>query len=502
MLERILANLHSKCGLVDNRPILVAVSGGPDSLCLLDCLHRLDYPLIVAHFNHRLRIESASDAEAVRQISIDMKLPCVIGQVEEGNLAEAKGFSLEEAARNVRYGFLFKQAESHHAQAIAVGHSADDQVETVLMHLLRGTGLSGLKGMVYRSLPNAWSQSIPLVRPLLDTWREEIMAYLSERNLHPCLDESNLDVRFYRNRLRNEVIPYLEKVHPHIRQNLWRTAEILGQDLRVIESILDESWYQCVVEKGSSYLAFSTADLRKQPLGLQRHLIRKGIEHLRPGLRNVDFDAIERALQFLHEPSASGIVDLLAGLYLSYENLGAFGEMRGKNERDKQNLQYESSNYKELMWLATWEADLPNMNWPQMAPYSQIKLDIPGEMMVGSGWWVIAEPVSDIEAGRAQACSNTDPYQAWFDLDSLTSPLSIRTRRSGDRFRPLGMAGRSMKVADLMVNGKLPRRARDRWPLVTSGEEIIWVPGIRIGQDLRVKEATDRILRLQLTRTV
>jgi len=487
-----------------DQPVLAAVSGGPDSLCLLDSLHRLGFPLIVAHFNHMLRKESTSEAGAVRKIAEQMGLPYVSGQEDVGEFAEADGLSLEEAARISRYHFLFQQAESRQAQAVAVGHTADDQVETVLMHLLRGAGLSGLKGMVYRSLPNTWSRSIPLVRPLLSVWREEISAYLAERDLRPNLDGSNLDIRFYRNRLRREVIPYLESVQPTLRKNLWRTAEILGEDLVVLESMVDAAWRKCVVEEGIDYLAFTADDLRQQPPGLQRHMFRRGVDHLRPGLRDVDFEAIERAVHFLNEPSHNGIVDIVAGLYLHYEKQEGFGVTHNiVNHKDteiasQRTLAMTIATTKERLWMATWEADLPNTGWPQLSPTEENKLDVPGEVMLEGEWRMVAELVGDVEEGRTLALANADPFQAWLDLDSLQLPLVIRTRLPGDRFHPLGMGGRSVKVADLMVNAKLPRRARERWPLLQSGEEVAWVPGLRIGQKFRIIEKTERILNIQI----
>ena len=235
MLDRFPTTLQSECHLEQDLLLLVGVSGGPDSLCLLDVLRRLDYRLVVAHLDHGLRPESADEALAVQRLAESLGAACVVERQDVSAFAEMHGISLEEAARSVRYRFLFEQARLYEAQAVAVGHTADDQVETVLMHLLRGAGLSGLRGMAYRSLPNTWSQDIPLVRPLLGTWREEVLAYCHANALQPHLDSSNLDIRFYRNRLRHDLIPYLKNYNPRVHEVLWRTARVLSDDYAVLE---------------------------------------------------------------------------------------------------------------------------------------------------------------------------------------------------------------------------------------------------------------------------
>jgi tRNA(Ile)-lysidine synthase len=196
VLEQFVSALKEKCLLDPGLPVLVGVSGGPDSLCMLDMLHQLGYPVIVAHLDHSLRAESAQEAEQLRQLAQSIGLTFVLERNDVDSYATSHSLSIEEAAREARYQFLFEQARQHQAQAVAVGHTANDQVETVLMHLLRGSGLPGLRGMSYRSLPNPWSKNIPLVRPLLGVWREEILAHLEQNGLVPTLDASNLDTRF------------------------------------------------------------------------------------------------------------------------------------------------------------------------------------------------------------------------------------------------------------------------------------------------------------------
>jgi len=499
MLERISSVLISKCLITKDQPLLLGVSGGPDSLCLLDVLHQLGYQVIVAHYNHMLRDESNSEEEEVRKLTTKMNFQYITGRGDIRSYAELNNLSLEEAARISRYGFMFQQAEIFNAQAVSVGHTADDQVETVLMHLLRGAGLSGLRGMSYLSLPNTWSQSISLVRPLLGVWREEIQNYLIERNLNPTQDTSNLDVRFYRNRLRHEVIPYLESINPHLCKKLWLTAEILREDYSVLENLTETVWDKCIMAEGEGFLALAHAPVQDLPLSLQRMLLRKCISILNPGLRDVDFESIERGIKFLNNPSIYGRVDLVAGLYLLYEkNEDLIESSNDIRLRDSEIDRRSNLLPKERVWLATWGADLPNTEWPQIVPNTETKLVIPGEVLLEGHWRILAERLENSEEVTTQFKDYEDPFQAWLDLESLQLPLLIRTRLPGDRLQPLGMENGSIKVSDLMINCKIPRRSRERWPLIISGEEIAWVPGLRIAQGFQIKETTKGILHLSI----
>jgi tRNA(Ile)-lysidine synthase len=351
-----------------------------------------------------------------------------------------------------------------------VAHTADDQVETVLMHLLRGAGLTGLRGMAYRSLPNPWSGEIPLVRPLLGVWREEIVRYLEQYHLQATLDASNLDMTYYRNRLRHEALPYLDTLNPGIRQRLWKTAELLREEEDLIEAITAKAWQDCALIVEEKAIAFDADRLRQQPLAVQRRLFRWAIARLRPSLRNIDFESIERALAFLRSPTRSSQTDLISNLRLEQE--GA------------------------RLWLAEQDAALPGADWPQIPPGVGLRLDIPGEVELAASWRMRAEVYDNTPQHYTQAIENPDPYQAWLNRATLQSPLLVRCRRPGDRFQPLGMGGRSLKLSDFMINVRLPRRAREGWPLVLSGEEIAWLPGYRPGERFAVRKETPKIVLL------
>jgi len=474
MLEKFLFALVKESRLERDQPLGVGFSGGPDSLCLLHLLVRQGFQPLALHLDHSIRPESAGEAAHARELAQELGVPFIDRRVDVPGLAAEQRLSIEEAARQVRYRFLFEQAERLNAQAVLTAHNADDQVETVLMHLLRGSGTAGLRGMPVFSLPNPWSARLALIRPLLGVWRDEILAYVQENGLSPILDASNADSRFYRNRLRNETIPYLQTLNPQFKAVLWRTAGLARDDYALLEALADQAWQEGDVVQGEGYVGLSAAQLARLEPALQRMVLRRAISLLRPALRDVDFETVERLRLFLSDPPASYQADLAANLKLRLEG--------------------------ERLWLADWEAGLPGADWPQLLDETDLLLPIPGEIALTGGWRLKARQLEPAEA-VGQEIEAAGPNEAFLDAEALREAaqlLSVRTRRPGDRFRPLGLGGRSQKLSDFMINVKLPQRARDRWPLVVAGQEIAWLPGFRPAEPFRVGPQTAQIVHLQL----
>jgi tRNA(Ile)-lysidine synthase len=474
MYEQVRALIEREKLLEPGQVILVGVSGGPDSLVLMDVLDCLGYPLIVAHLNHSLRQEADEEAREVQRIAESRELIFTSEKRDVAGYAQENALSIEEAARIVRYEFLFRQAAKLNAQAVAVGHTANDQVETVVMHLLRGCGLAGLKGMQFCALPNSWSREIALLRPLLALWREDIISHCVRHHLKPVFDSSNLDNTYFRNLLRNELIPYLEKYNPAIKEIVWRMANVLEGDHRVLVQIIEKEWQTCVLSHGRGYVIFDHSALKGQPIGLQRGLLRQGINQLRPGLRDIDFNSVERAVNFILKPTQTGQIDLIAGLRLWLED--------------------------EQLILAGWDSHLPTINWPQIINGGLRILPISGQIDLGNDWVLRCEPITDLTAAYRQALMNDDPFQAWVSTDDLQGTLLIRSRKPGDRIQPLGMGGHSVKLSEYMINVKIPRRVRDAWPVIATQTEIVWVPGIALTHPYRLTETTHQALYLHLSR--
>jgi tRNA(Ile)-lysidine synthase len=472
MLENLVKILQDECQIHLDLPIVAGVSGGPDSLCLLDVLNQNNYQVVVAHFNHKLRPSADDEAEFVHKIAHERGLKFLLGEGGVTKRAERESESLEQAARYKRYRFLFRSAESVGAQAVVVGHSADDQVETVLMHLLRGAGLDGLSGMHFRTLPNEWSGHIPLLRPLLSTWRSEILDYCHKNGLDPIFDDSNEDTTLYRNRLRHELIPYLETYNPAVRKLIWRTAEVLKGEKALIVERVDAVWEECLLVQGEGYLGVDSLICSQQPLGVQRHVLRKAIAKLRPGLRDVNFNAIENAMEYIHPVKPYAEIDLIAGLRLVSEP--------GK------------------LWIAEWGVDIPAGGWPQVAE-EMSELKIGDSLELKAGWRLSAAKLSVDTLSPAFFEANGGANRVWVDYHQIQLPLIVRSRRDGDRLQPFGLNGHSLKLSKFMINEKVPRRARGKWPLVCSGKQIVWVPGYRIADSFRVTDDTTKAVRLELS---
>jgi tRNA(Ile)-lysidine synthase len=475
MLENITSILSEKCGLTREKPIVAGVSGGPDSLCLLDVLRKAGYPIIVAHFNHKLRPDSDTDANIVEQTAARLNIASVIGSGDVREYAESRKLSIEEAARLLRYGFLMEQARHFQAQAVAVGHTADDQVETVLMHFIRGAGLAGLKGMNYRTVIKMFDPQIPIVRPLLDLWREETVVYCAANGFRPRHDPSNASMDFFRNRLRHLLIPTLESYNPRVREVLWRTSRSLAADYEIISAALDEAWKQCVPQESSDFIAFASSSFARLSVGLQRNLVRRAIERLHPDAMDINYATLERAAKFITSSHLGSRTDLPNDLHLLREG--------------------------PLTYLVVSDATLPIERWPQMPDgVTTLSLQVPGSVSLSGGWRLNCERWTLPSLAVEQAQANDDPFQVWLDASMVPDALELRVRQDGDRFEPLGLDGHAIKLSDFFINVKLPQRARDRWPLLCVGEKVAWVPGYRPAHPFRLQETTRQVLYFSMTR--
>lgn len=455
--------LREECGLQKDLLTLAGVSGGPDSLCLLDLLVRCGYPVVAAHYDHRLREESDQDADMVRRVAAQYRIPFALERGDVGCLARERKLSIEEAARTARYNFLFREAKARGAQAVAVAHSADDQVETVLMHLLRGSGLNGLKGMAFRISQTEWGTGVALVRPLLGMWRKDILTYCAEQGLSPVFDKTNQDTGYFRNRLRHELIPYLEDYNPRFKHALWRMSAVIGADVEVIEETTRSAWEKCWYDEGEGYIRLFFTPVSALSDSTQRMVLRKAISLLVDGLRDVNFATLERARKFLQLPSRRQRVELQGGLQLFLE---------GK-----------------YLVIARSQDDLPVSSWPQIRPGLAQAFPREGRFGLDAGWVLEGRMLAE---KMQPFMPPEDPFTVYLDADALQFPLQVRTAVAGERFQPLGMEGHSMKLSDFWVNEKIPRRVRAGWPLLVSAGQIAWIPGLRPAHFCRVQAHTER----------
>jgi len=453
--------------------VVVGVSGGADSLCLLHVLNRLQtqrgFSLHVAHLNHGLRgAEAAADAEFVAALAGQWALPATVEERDVAGYARKRKIAIEEAAREVRYAFLAEVAARVGADRVAVAHHADDQTETVLMHALRGAGLAGLRGMRPNSRYPLQGSELRLIRPLLEVTRAQIEAYCAEHGLKPRFDRSNLDTTFFRNRLRHEVIPYLETINPNIRQVLRHTAAGLADDYDFLREAVNEAWSTVGREEGEAILFDRAAWSALHP-SLQRGLIRKAVRQLRPGLKDINWLHVEPARRLALEKPPGKRATLPQGLFLFCQrDVLVIGER------------------------------VPLPDEPQLKPGTSVAVNVPGETVLPGGRWLIRAEVVARAALPAHPHTNADRWQAFLDASVAGAALRLRTRGPGDRFCPLGLEGHHMTLSEFFIAQKVPAPLRDRLPLLVSGGDILWVVGWRIDERAKVTEGTEEVLWVRI----
>ena len=448
------------------RRIVAAVSGGPDSMALLLLLQRLrgpmDFELHVAHADHGLRGDEArEDARFVETSAREMGLPFTLGRVDVQALRARRRLSVEEAAREARYAFLFETAAGLGASAIALGHTADDQAETLLMHLLRGSGSAGLAGMsAVAHLPSAeHGEHIALVRPLLNVTKAETRAYCQLRSVTPREDSSNRSLELTRNRVRLELLPHMERYNPRIREALLRLSASAALDHEFLAQAAEEAMSRLASVDDSGGASISRAGFASLHPALQRHLLRLAYRELTGTALGLSHEHVEKMVR------------------LSRGRTGAWVELPGGL---RFTVGYESLS------LAP-DGDRPPAGPPIVGEHA---LSVPGETYV-AGWRILAElaPVASDPAAGGPLCAELDAGRAGLSLH-------VRARRPGDRINPLGMTG-SRKVQDVMVDDKIPAAERDRVPLVVSERGVVWVVGHRVAHWARVREDTGQALRLE-----
>jgi tRNA(Ile)-lysidine synthase len=439
--------------------VLVAVSGGPDSTCLLDLFLQLraerEFPLGVAHLNHSLRGEESDADEAfVADLARRAKLPFHLRRLAPGSLA-GTGEGLEGAARRARLAFLRETAAQHGIPRVALGHTRDDQAETLLLRLLRGAGSRGLSGI----RPQA--EGI-FIRPLLDVSRAEVEAHLAARGRRFRVDSTNADLTRTRNRVRHRLLPFLRREFPgEIDALLARTAEILRAEDAYLDEVVRELGKR-LIRREEAGSVLSVPALRLLAPALRRRLLRRAFEEAAGSAARFGpvFDRIEDLERLVFEARHGAAVALPGGLTarVVYSDLVLTAPGGG----------------------GSFEGEVP--------------LPVPGATVLpGLGCRLRARHVAASRIGDPRR--SAAPDRALLDADTLPGPLAVRARRPGDRFRPLGSPGEA-KLKSFLIDRKVPKDLRDRIPLVVSGERIAWVVGHAIEDRFKVTGATRRVVIL------
>lgn len=452
--------------------LLVGVSGGADSVALLHLLaatrEKTGIKLFVAHLNHNLRGKSAAaDCAFVGSLAKELSLPFESGSARVKLRAQNHKLSIEAAARAARHDFFRRCVRKYKADAVALAHNADDQAETFLLRLLRGSGMNGLSAMT----PVCNVGGLKIIRPLLKTSREKIEEYLCKDGLAWCEDQSNSSREHTRNRVRHILLPLLEReFDASVRSILRRTAEIMRDDNELLEKIGTERMVTLLnAEKG-----LDLSGLREQPRALQRRILRCWIKFTMPGFQPV-FNDIEAIRRFVSGYHASGFLQLPdeRRIQIVYDRLYCEGrQVLHRSKADKKPhgpVRVAVPRTGTVRWslgrlmVHTWTG--PGV-WKDTPP--------------GAGCWPCRATINPTAAGRRRF---------W-----------LRTRLPGDRFLPLNMKG-SRKIQDIFTDERVPVAVRDNIPLLVCGDEIVWVPGYRVARGWEVKTPSSPSMHIVIEST-
>jgi tRNA(Ile)-lysidine synthase len=447
-----------RCHLLEKGDrLIVGVSAGVDSMVLLHLLNTFreafNLSLIVAHVNHGLRPEeSEKEAELVQKEAVRFGLPFEYGQFNVKEFQKLGGLSPQDAARRIRFHFFYDLLQKHHAQKIVLGHHADDQVETVLLRLIRGSGLQGLKGM----LPIREGR---VIRPLLDVWREEIQSFATDKKIPFLLDSSNLKDDYIRNRIRLALIPLMEREYqPNFKEILLRTSHILREENDYLEKGAEAAYQKVVHEKGD-ILFFRFSEYRFLPQAIQWRVIKMILGRMDDRgmvMEKGEWSDIQKLYQQLSQCSPSFLLELPRGICLE--------------------KRYD------MVSLAKGEV--------KPFPPFEVELVSPGRTFIEEiGKEVVIEEVDRDKFKNY----NGPPSTALMDYGNLQFPLKMRNFRPGDRFRPLGVKG-TQKLKNFFIDHKVPKFERPKVPLLISGEMIAWIVGYRIDERVKVTEKTKKVL--------
>ncbi|MBI3583085.1 MAG: tRNA lysidine(34) synthetase TilS [Nitrospinae bacterium] len=457
--------------ITEKDTVLVGVSGGIDSITLLYSLFflkdDLKCSLVAAHANHGLRGEqSDKEAEFVRKIADELKLPSVIEKIDVLGYMTEKGLSKQAAARELRYDFFERTAKKTSANKIALGHNANDQAETVLIRLLRGSGAKGIAGIKPVRACSERSESNKIIRPLIEIRRDEITEFVKEKRLKYVEDPSNLEPYYLRNKIRLELIPLLKKEYnPNIIETLREAAEIVGDEDEFLESYCSTIMSAIGSPNGSGFIEIDVLKLKNFHIAIKRRIIRIALKMIKGDLLKISAVHVEDILNSINKGFSGKSLNLPDGICVLYEydKLKLFREVEVAEE-------------------AEVRFDIP--------------LKIPGETILSKPEYkFIAEIISPVDFVAA-GFSLRNKYISFFDMDKIKGALRVRNRVNGDIFHPSGMKG-SKKLKEFFIDEKIPRRERDSIPLIVSGDIILWIVGKRVADYGKVDKDTKNILKIE-----
>lgn len=441
--------------------VLAGVSGGPDSVCLIHLLKELSeeygLSLHIAHLHHGFRgVEADEDVRFVQAIGESLAIPVHIEHADIPSYIRKARLSKQAGAREVRYKFFNKVASEIKADRIALGHTADDQAETFLMRLIRGSGSHGLSGIPpVRGI---------IIRPLIEVYREEIKGFLSENDIRYRIDSSNLSAVYLRNKIRRELIPYLIKEYnPNIMETLMRNLNILREEDIFLTGYVESIYRALLVRESKGSIQMDAGKLSALAKPVRRRALRQAVESIAgEGAVPVSFQHIEDSLSLL-DSSEGGEIHLPGGIMVRRDG-GAF-------------------------WVCL-KTGMPSI------PTYVYNIVIPGDTVIPEAEMTVSTAITEGLVHDKEEEKKRDRYKAYFDMKKISLPLTVRNRRTGDLFHPSGMGGKKKRLKEYFIDLKIPRGERDRIPILTSPDGILWVVGYRTDERFKATTGTEAVLQV------
>lgn len=440
-----------KNGLIDTGDrIVVGVSGGPDSLCLLNLLNSLkdkySLKLIVVHINHSLRVEADFEEEFVKEFSKKLNLEFYSKKVDVGLISKNEKRSTEEVAREIRYSFFEEVLNKVDGNKIAVAHNKNDNAETVILNLIRGCGMDGLIGIE--------GKSENLIRPLIDVDRSEIEKYCKDNNLTPMLDKTNDESIYTRNKIRNLVLPEIKEINPDIINTLSRFSEIIKDEEEFILEYINEVYENIRVYENNEIYLLKDKFL-KLKLGIQRRVLRQGILEFVGSLKDISFKSINNAIEEIKMSSNGNLIKISKNVKI----LVSYNKLKFINKKEE---------FKDYIY----------------------ELPIPGKVYLKEiNKWIITEVIDADKVGDTEK----NPNVHFFDIEKTGKKLYVRNRKNGDYFFPTGFNGKK-KIKDFFSDLKVENSKRDEIPIITNDEDIIWVVGFRSSRKFLKDKSTKEVI--------
>lgn len=449
LIKKIKKNISANSLIDEKDRILVGLSGGPDSIFLLYILHNyFNNQLIIAHINHKLRgVDSDLDEKFVRTISQKLKIPLYVIREDIRKLSNENKKSIEEVGREVRFSFFDKTLKVENFNKIALGHNLDDNVETILINFIKGSGTKGLIG-----IPEKRGN---IIHPIINIKKEEILKFLEENKIEYRVDKTNFEIDFLRNKVRNYLLPIIEKeFNKNFKEKILSLSNILKVEDRFLDNLV-ENIKNDLMEFENDFIKIDNKKFQKLDLSLKRRLIRKAIDYFNRDLREYPLEHIDKVISLENKKTGKEIelpFDLIA-------------------VKDKNKIIIEKKGVE----IPNFYIEIPDIGLYELAG---MKIEL-----------TLVEKISKVK----------DIFTSFFDYDKIEFPIKFRKPKFGEKFKPLGLKDEK-KIQDFFVDNGIPKSVRWNLPiLLDKKDDILWIVGVRISDDYKVTNLTKRVICIKIT---